>query len=161
MNSREYREIDKWRTAATKHKKDLDHTLEVWIALVNKDRNYEEYIRELKQEIETYKQELSKQKPPKTNLGEKMALLHHFGIIDFINELKLDQTNKYKLLSYIVDAHEKNVSASFNSPIKYEDSTLNNISNNKFLVKIFQEFKMEEPEKQAQARLDRLQSKKR
>ena len=161
MNSREYREIDKWRTAATKYKKELDDLIQIWLALKKKDRKYEEDIRELMKEIEGHKQELNKQKPPKTNLGEKMALLHHFEIVDFVNKLKLDQTNKYKLLSYIVDAHEKNVSAYFNSPIKYEDSSLNNIPNNKFLVKIFHEFKMEEAERQAQARLDILQQKKR
>ena len=99
--------------------------------------------------------ELDKVKQPKATLGQKMCLLHHFGIIDFINGLQLEQTQKYKLLSYVTDAHEKNVQEDFNSPVKYEDSHLNNASNNKFLVKVFKEFNDEISEKWAQARLDK------
>ena len=161
MNFRNYHQIDKWRTAATKYKKELDDLIKEWLALKNTDRTYEQQIRTLKKEIEEYKVELNKQKPPKTSLGEKMALLHYFGIIDFTNELKLKQTDKYKLLSYIVDAHEKNVSAYFNSSIKYEDSSLNNIPNIKFLTRIFQEFNMKKPEKEYQIKLDKLQTKQR
>ncbi len=161
MNRREYNEISKWRTLATKYKKELDDLIKEKQDAKKEDRKYQEQNSELKKEIEKHKQELNKQKPPKTTLGEKMALLHNFEIVDFINKLKLDQTNKYKLLSYIVDAHEKNVATYFNSSIKHKDSSLNNIPNNKFLVKIFHEFKMEEAEKQAQKRLDELQQKQR
>ncbi|HUZ58298.1 MAG TPA: hypothetical protein VMU83_05905 [Hanamia sp.] len=161
MNYRDYNEIDKWRTSATKYKKELNDLIREYLSLKNKDRTYEEDIQKLKKEIEEYKQALNKQKQPKTSLGEKMSLLHHFEIVDFVNKIKLEQKQKYKLLSYIVDAHEKNVAAYFNTSIKYKDSSLNNIPNNEFLVKIFHEFKMEEPEKQAQTRLDELQQKKR
>ncbi len=161
MNRREHNEISRWRTQATKYKKELDDLIKEKLTLKNEDRKYLEQIAELKKEIEEYKRELNKTKEPKATLGQKMVLLHHFGIIEYINRFDIDQTDKYKLLSYILDAHEKSIAPVFNTSLKFEDSPLNNVPNNKFLIKTFQEFKMSGPEKEAQERLDKLQEKRR
>lgn len=158
MTDRELKEMSEWRTKAEKYKKELDELIREKLSRKDYDLNNEKELRDCKELNKTYELELRKERVPRTTLGQKIVLLDHFKVLDFMVTLNLNLGDLYKLLSYVLDADEKETSTAFNDRGKHEDSPLNNISNNKFLVKVFQEFKMKEDEEWAQNRLDKLKN---
>jgi hypothetical protein len=158
MTSKEARELINLKDRNHTLKTQLDQFIQEKLSQKGKESSNEKEILELKELIKQYQFELSKERTPRSTLGQKMVLLDYFKVLDFMIAFKIDWGDLYKLLSYILDADEKSVSIAFNQRGPQLDSPLNNKSNNKFLVKVFHELKMKEAEIWAQNRLDEIQN---
>ncbi len=110
--------------------------------------------------IEALEKKLKTSKKQKSTLGQKMLILQFLGVLDKINGLKIKQGDKITLLSYLLDAHEKQIEPNFNGRGRNLDSPLSNESNYKFLVKLFTEIKLPDEKEKAEMQLEKIKRKK-
>src|SRR5215469_15226238 len=74
--------------------------------------------------------------------SQKLLLFKDLGLLDKINELNLSQKKKAMLLSVLIDEDKDNIEDDL-SQIFLKDSKLQNESNYKFLVKLYEDLGLE------------------
>ena len=153
MTTREMRELIALKDRNNAMKTELNQLIQEKFARRDQELSNAKELRDCQEQVKHLQAELSKERVPRATLGQKMVLLDHFKILDFMAALKLDSGKLHKVLHYILDANEKDAGTAYNQRGMQLDSPLNNASNNKFLVKVFHELEMEKEENWAKSRL--------
>jgi len=122
-------------------------------ALTNLIETSNQRIFELEKKLKTAKK-------TRSTLGQKMVILDFLGALDSVNELDIEQKSKIKILSYLLDSHEKSVEPAFNGRGKNLNSALSNKSNYSFLVRFFEEIGLPIEANKAEKKLQLIKSQK-
>jgi len=90
-----------------------------------------------------------------TTVRQQLLILHHLGILDNLNDLKLSREKKAKLLSILLNGSFDNIRG-YLSEINKKESQLKTGANYKFLVETFKEIGLKKFETEADKILDEI-----
>lgn len=90
-----------------------------------------------------------------TTLRQQLLLLHHTGMLDTLNELKMSREKKAKFLSVLLNGSFDNI-RDYLTEINKKDSKLKSVTNYTVLVNTFKESGLKAIEEKADIILDQL-----
>jgi hypothetical protein len=113
-------------------------------------------FRKLEERVAKLEEKVNKTaRKDQTTLRQQLLLLHHTGMLDTLNDLKMSREKKAKLLSVLLNGSFDNI-RDYLTEVNKRDSQLKTVTNYNVIVKTFKESGLKALEEKTDIILDQL-----